>query len=197
MKKFISLLLIVLLFITACGGGGAAKGPEGTVDKFFKEAKNFDLKKMAEYLYDEDGTGMDAFGDPDAVDEDPMSRIMQDYVKIAAKKLNYKILDTKEDGDRATVSVEAEYAVSTDFAASLLDNMLEIFMSEEDIDIEDPEFYEELKDRVDLSAPTETQKGTFELQLIEDGGDWLIEDFDDDFMDVIMAGVMSAIDAHE
>ena len=162
MKKKL-LFIIVLLLITGCSMFGST--PDTTVKNFFNKYRNNDetvVSELNDYLNSED------------MDEETLKEYKEVYLRQYSN-IDYKIKDTKIDGDKATVEVEIKvydyYKTNNETSDYFNDNKDKFLKEDGDIDINKYIEYRINK----LLETTDQVTYTLNLNLVKTDDTWEIE----------------------
>ena len=181
-KKLFSIMLAAVIMVSMVGCSSSK--PENTVNEFLKNSKNFDLAAMNENI------SPDSQSDSDVVEAVEDNEDLKPYLKFFkknAQKMTYTIKETNIDEDEATVTVDFKYVDSSDaLNAAFSGNE----MSDEEIEklITDTltEYESENSDKF--------AEKTLDLYCIKVDNKWYIDDFDEEFFDVLLCNYISSLE---
>ncbi|MCF0106457.1 MAG: hypothetical protein HUJ53_06810 [Holdemanella sp.] len=184
-KVFISLCLVFsMAFMTGC-----SSDPREVVDQCMKNVQKYDFSTIDSKELDETLNSDDA-----------ITNLLLDYFKECAAKMEYTIKDSKVDGDKATVSVDATYVD----ASSLLSQAMTYYLSralqlaftgasEEELNQIFVTAFNETKD----SYQTKTATCTIQFECTKDKDGWKITNVSNEFYDVITANAYSYFESFD
>lgn len=192
--SIISILICLLIAITGCSGGDK---PDKTVSEFIEGMKKFDLELMASKINPEDRKDVDEMTNL-SEEGDLMEKYFLDYIKSNAKKINYKINDSKIDGDKAVVSVDFKYVDGGPlFRATFAEYMKEMFalaFTDMNREITQEEYNEAfvsaMEEQSKVIEESFTEK-TLEINCIKVDDKWYINEPSDEILDVAMSNLIS------
>ncbi len=191
MKKIICLLLTIMVFFSMMGCGTKAT-PEDTVIKFNAAMKAFDWKTMADCVLDAgDMSEMD-------VEKDEIFGGLMDYFKRWANNLKYKVLNSDESGDKASVTVEYIYTDASEvFADAMTDYFTQAFaMSLSGAsDDEMSQLLAKLLVEKAGTAKIGRKQITVIYPMVKLDGEWKIEQVPEDAMHVATSDLLRAVSA--
>lgn len=181
MKKIWTLVLVITLAlgITGCGG----ESPEQAVKNTLDAIKAGDVENASKYVdYDKLQNV-----DKNALDSKDEKK-SEEMAKMIFKSIQYKVLESSEDGNTATVKTEITNLdmgnVMTDFISQLLPLAFS-GLSKEQMDEKSEEIFVSL-----ISKESKTVTKTVELKLSKKDGDWKIEN-SDEFSDAVSGGLIT------
>lgn len=205
-KLLLPMLAMMTLVLAACG----SSGPEKTVDEFFGSVKKLELENIDKHLskdltkeYEESLSEQDMLNEEEFTFDDMQKldeyKDFEGELKKLTSKLDYKISDTKTDGDKSTVSLELTYA---DASEPLVSSVQTIFgqlmgMAFSGQEPEDEELIAVVLDSITDSldgAEITTDKSKGEIELIEEDGKWVISKVDDEVANALLFGVIKGMD---
>ncbi|MCF0106458.1 MAG: hypothetical protein HUJ53_06815 [Holdemanella sp.] len=175
-KKLIGSMLCAfsLVFMTGC-----ASDPKGAVEACMEAVKVMDLSSIATSDVEE------------SINQgDTILNSLKEYFNETSSKIEYKIQDTKVNGDKATVTVEMTYTDATPIYSAVMEdafkNPLQYSFSGEDATGKIELFVSSFNGLKD-SVKTNTAKCTVKFECMKESGGWLVDDVSDEFVDVITA----------
>lgn len=181
MKKIlISVLIIILaLGVTGCGG----ESPEQAVKNTLDAIKAGDVEKASKYVdYDKL-----QITDKSALNAEDKEK-SEEMAKMIFKNIKYKVLESSEDGNTATVKAEITNLdmgnVMTDFVSQLLPLAFS-GLSKEQMNEKSEEVFVSL-----ISKESKTVTKTVELNLSKKDDNWKIES-SDEFSDAVLGGLIT------
>ncbi len=194
MKKSLSVILVlaIILALSACG-----TKPETAVDGYFTAAKAFDpegMKAMVDPANEEAVSAIAEFSDGS---EDEYTKYFQDYLKESAKKITYTISGSEVDGDTAIVTVECKYIdggpiLSATVAEAFKKMMGIAFSGAELTEEETNQMFLDIMNEQTESLEETYKETTVKINCIKKDSTWYIADVNDDLLDVVTSGFVSA-----
>ncbi len=195
MKKFISMLVIGMFLLMGCS---ATPKPETTVSGFIEAAKDFDLVKMTEFINPENSTSKEDIQNlTKENDDNSMEKYFIDYFKENAAKITYKIVKSEIEGDDATVSIELKHI---DGGLLFKATVGEVFQQLIPLAFSGTKLSDEETEQMYINAMKKQQeiiKESFkdtvvDMKLTMIDKKWYINELNDDFLNVLMSGFISA-----
>ena len=185
-KKLFSIMLAAVIMVSMVGCSSSK--PENTVNEFLKNSKNFDLAAMNENI------SPDSQSDSDVVEAVEDNEDLKPYLKFFkknAQKMTYTIKETNIDEDEANVTVDFKYVDSSDALNAAFTQAFSVNeMSDEEIEklITDTltEYESENSDKF--------AEKTLDLYCIKVDNKWYIDDFDEEFFDVLLCNYISSLE---
>ena len=165
-KKLFSIMLAAVIMVSMVGCSSSK--PENTVNEFLKNSKNFDLAAMKENI------SPDSQSDSDVVEAVEDNEDLKPYLKFFrnnAQKMTYTIKETNIDEDEATVTVDFKYVDSSDALNAAFTELLKVAENSD-------KFAEK----------------TLDLYCIKVDNKWYIDDFDEEFFDVLLCNYISSLE---
>ncbi|MDD4564768.1 MAG: DUF4878 domain-containing protein [Eubacteriales bacterium] len=182
MKKVLSVFLVIILaFVTGCGGGGETA--EQAVKNALDAIKAADVEKASKYVDYEKILN----SDEEAADTESDAQ-SEEMAKMVLKNLQYKILESSEEKDTATVKVEITNLDMGNVMAGFVSQLFPLAfsgLSEEQMETKSMEIFTDL---VSTETKTVTKAVDISLSKKEDG--WKIET-SDEFADAILGGMIT------
>lgn len=196
MKKTLAVFLVTLFLLSSCSAG---TGPEKSIASLFSAAQKLDTQTIAGLILP---TNVEAVEKMKRVmspeeEDDIFTKSFRDYFTEAAKKISYKIIESKIDGDKAQISVESHYVDSGPLLSKVFSEIFrkafELSFAGEEFDeaAQATLFQEIVAEQIPETLIADGSK-TLTLNLVKHEGQWLFEDIGDDFIDVLSAGFVSA-----
>ena len=203
MQKIISLLLIAFMML-GVGCSGSASNPETTVKTFIEAGKAFDFVQMAGMVNPDETAAKAEIGDLMSGDEesptyDEMQKYFLDYFRNNATKIQYNIVSSAVEEDKAKVTVDFQYVNG---APLLKGTIAEVFsklfsLAFTGIELSDEEmgqyFVDALKSQ--QSQISETMKeSTVEINLSNIDNTWYVSEPSSDLYNVFTSNFYSVAD---
>lgn len=184
MRKFIGIAIILTLLLTVVGCG-SSESPEEAVKKGFKAIVELDQEKMQKYFGEDVIDGM-LLDDEDFVTED------EENIKLFVKNLEYKVLETKVDGDNAVVKAKITNIDMKEVIGEYFIKAMGVAFSGKDEDAMEKEMEEIL---IELLQDEDINLTTSEVNInLHKGEDNWIIDLDEDVINAIFGGLLSIAD---
>lgn len=197
-KKFtlITIFILLLISVVACSG---QDNPEKVVSEYVDAMKNFDFELMASKINPNDKEAKEEVSSLYEEGQDSMEKYFIEYVEANAKKITYKINQSKIDGDKAVVSVDFKYVDGAPlFKATFREYMKEAFslaFTEGELtDEEYSEMFIAAMEKENKSIEETFMEKTLDINCIKVDGEWYIDEPDEEILDIAMSNMMSAID---
>lgn len=188
-------LMAFLLIVTACS---PATGPEAKLDELFNAAKKLDTEAIAKMVYDKSLNLEEELNEAFEITlhntDDPLIDSLQDYFKEAAKLIKYKIENLEVDGEDAKITVKANYVDSSDYLQAVIVELVGLAMEEPDEDSFNNE--ETMGEIVKELKPKKLELGLeneLTFRLVKEEEQWFFNEIDNSFIDVLTAGLITAI----
>ena len=193
-KKLFSIMLAAVIMVSMVGCSSSK--PENTVNEFLKNSKNFDLAAMNENI------SPDSQSDSDVVEAVKDNEDLKPYLKFFkknAQKMTYTIKETNIDEDEATVTVDFKYVDSSDALNAAFTELLKVAFTQAFSGNEMS--YEEIEKLItDTLTEYESENSdkfaekTLDLYCIKVDNKWYIDDFDEEFFDVLLCNYISSLE---
>lgn len=196
MNKKISIITIIIGILIVISGCSASEKPESIVSEFIGGMKGFDLELMASKINPADSNGKEDISNLFEDDEDQFQRYFLDYLKSNAKKIDYKIKETKINEDKAVVSVDFKYVDGGQlFKATFAEYIEEVFSvafsDDEMTDEENSElFLTVMKEQSELIEESFVEK-MIDIECIKVDKQWYIDKPSEELLDVVMSNILS------
>lgn len=200
MKKKRSLLIIMslvfTLFLTSCG-----VKPETSVDTLLSGMKSFDIEKIHSVIDPDEGKeGSEDFETFEDMleDEDDSTKAILEYCKEKSKKIEYKILDSKVDKDKAVVNVHVKYVDGTEVMSKTMSEFMQqgmaLAFSGGDLSEENSNkiFTSIFNKAVEETEDTFTEKD-LKINLINKENKWYIKEFDDELLNIVLVNFIDVL----
>lgn len=196
MKKLMSLLMMGLLMVglVACGAPGS---PKATVESYFVAAKKLDTEAMSRQILPENTEAVAKTNEALGEKDDEFSKVFLDYLKTNAAKMTYEIKQVDESGDNALVTVESRYVngaplIQTVLAEAIGKMFESAFSGQQPTEEETNKLFTDLlrEKQGEIEETFLTQ--TLEIPLVKSNGKWYIKEADDEMLDVVTSGFVSA-----
>lgn len=195
MKNLALIILIGIIFtFTGCGGSS----PENTITDYFTAAQQVDVEKMSAMIVP---SNKEAINNTKALSkaatEDPYYEYIQTATKEKPVKTTWKIVESKIEGDKATVKVECNYVDMTETVSPVL---LEVLSTLLEFNMNGVEVTEYEKNKIFIDAfekQIEAMKenyetATLEIECIKQDKLWYIGEIDKNTFEVVMKGLASS-----
>ncbi|MEG1002022.1 hypothetical protein [Clostridium sp.] len=170
MKKILSVIMASLTLVTlvACG----AEKPEEVVNSFYKSLKEYNIEEIKTAV--EESNSEEKASNKTTEEE-------VNAVKNACKSVDAKVVDTKIDGDNATVDVEVTAIDGNDIMKNYMQYSLTTALNgavsgETDEELEKKSNEELLKLANNKDAKKSTQN--FTIRLVKKDNVWKIQDWE-------------------
>ena len=196
MKKLISIVTLTCMLLSFSGCGEPK--PSATVEKYFSAAQKMDVEAMAMTIASYNTEDLEETRDLlDEENQDDYTKYFLEYLKQNAAKMTYTITGSEVDGDNAVVTVDCKYI---DGGALLKATIGEVFMKMFGMAFSGVELTEEETGQMFVSVMQEQSElldetyleNTINVNLIKEDGDWAIAEVNDEMVDVVMSGFISA-----
>lgn len=194
----ISIIIIIVLLVAAIVLLKIfGNNPEKTVNTVFSGLKDGKIESINEYFVSDSSE--------DTIENELSSRLLsennttgtaalQDLIKSCFAQLDWKIQDSKIEGDTATVTVEVTNKdfsnIMQDFFTELIGKAFTSAFSGNDVSEE--ELMNSLKSKVD--ATTDLKTNTGEIKLTKQDNVWKIDEDIDSLFTILLPGMMEKID---
>lgn len=191
----IVLLAIILISLVGC----TPSKPDATVKTFFEAVQRFDFDEMANTIVPDKQIEVLVEISDIQTENDEMPKEFYDFLKLNSGKLTYKILDTQVTGDKATVSVSVNYVDAGSIIQATLGEFfvkmlgLSFGATEPTEDMTEEMFMTLLNEQIELQEEEYKEK-TVEVNLEKIDDRWYVADINDDLLDIIMSGFISALE---
>jgi len=188
MKKVLALIMVLMLLLTACNSKGETA--EKATANALKAIKAFDKEAISEYLnYDEL---------VDSENEEESQGLAEKQAKKILGGLEYKIISSEENKDKAVVKVEITNTNIGKVIKDMMGNLFSLAMSEafksdsekmtdEQMEQKSIEFFDEALSK----NKDEKITSTVDVKLNKIDGKWKI-DMDSDLQNAIMGDLLKA-----
>lgn len=200
MKKIISYLLLIMMSISLGACGSSKPSAKSTVEQYLSAAKKLDGKTMSKLVIPSNTEDAEIMENLTLEDDDSYSKFFEKFFKDNANKMTYSILESKENGDEATVSVESKYIDGGPLIAATMGEAITkmigiAFEGKEPSEEEINEMFSDiLKEQEAKNEPTfKTQ--TVNVNLKKQDEKWYITEVNDQLKDVITLGFYSAVES--
>lgn len=193
-KKLFSIMLAAVIMVSMVGCSSSK--PENTVNEFLKNSKNFDLAAMNENI------SPDSQSDSDVVEAVEDNEDLKPYLKLFkknAQKMTYTIKETNIDEDEATVTVDFKYVDSSDALNAAFTELLKVaftqaFSGNEMSDEEIEKLITDTLTEYESENSDKFAEKTLDLYCIKVDNKWYIDDFDEEFFDVLLCNYISSLE---
>ena len=193
-KKLFSIMLAAVIMVSMVGCSSSK--PENTVNEFLKNSKNFDLAAMNENI------SPDSQSDSDVVEAVEDNEDLKPYLKFfkkIAQKMTYTIKETNIDEDEATVTVDFKYVDSSDALNAAFTELLKVaftqaFSGNEMSDEEIEKLITDTLTEYESENSDKFAEKTLDLYCIKVDNKWYIDDFDEEFFDVLLCNYISSLE---
>jgi len=195
MKKIVvGFLLLVMLFpIVGC----SSAQPEDTVHNYFDAAQKINFGAMSRLIAPTNTEDIERNTTLIEGQQDDPFGFLLDYMKSAASKITYKLVESTINGDSAVVTVDCKYV---DSGPILTATIGELFVRMFEQAFNDVEMTEEEKDEIfstvfqeQIKIFDETFKEvTLNIDLVKIKDTWYVAETSDELLDVVMSGFISA-----
>ena len=185
-KKLFSIMLAAVIMVSMVGCSSSK--PENTVNEFLKNSKNFDLAAMNENI------SPDSQSDSDVVEAVEDNEDLKPYLKFFkknAQKMTYTIKETNIDEDEANVTVDFKYVDSSD---ALNAAFTQAFSGNEMSDEEIEKLITDTLTEYESENSDKFAEKTLDLYCIKVDNKWYIDDFDEEFFDVLLCNYISSLE---
>lgn len=186
MKKVLIFILIIAMAISlaAC----STSSPDKTVKGMLDSIKSWDVEAMKKYIPADD------FYSQTDMNSESMATA-EATMKLLVANMNYKITDTKVNGNTATVDVEITNINMKPVFQDMISEMFALAFSGVDISdetVQQQKISEIISSSIDKNkADTVTNKVSLTLTKGQDG--WKADEPSIDFYDAVLGGFISAI----
>ena len=193
-KKLFSIMLAAVIMVSMVGCSSSK--PENTVNEFLKNSKNFDLAAMNENI------SPDSQSDSDVVEAVEDNEDLKPYLKFfkkKAQKMTYTIKETNIDEDEANVTVDFKYVDSSDALNAAFTELLKVaftqaFSGNEMSDEEIEKLITDTLTEYESENSDKFAEKTLDLYCIKVDNKWYIDDFDEEFFDVLLCNYISSLE---
>ena len=193
-KKLFSIMLAAVIMVSMVGCSSSK--PENTVNEFLKNSKNFDLAAMNENI------SPDSQSDSDVVEAVEDNEDLKPYLKCFkknAQKMTYTIKETNIDEDEANVTVDFKYVDSSDALNAAFTELLKVaftqaFSGNEMSDEEIEKLITDTLTEYESENSDKFAEKTLDLYCIKVDNKWYIDDFDEEFFDVLLCNYISSLE---
>lgn len=194
MKK---LFLVMTLIIVSIGLMGCATDkPEKAVERFFTAAKAFDSEKINAELKVNDTSINEAATNLVNGSYYKFQVHFLDYLKANATKVEYKVIETKVDGDKAAVTVSAKYIDGSPVIRGTMGEVFQTLLGNAFSGVEMTEeetskmFVDTLTNHISTDEQPIVEK-TLVINCVKVDNKWYIGELNADIMDVFMSNFMT------
>ena len=190
-KKLFSIMLAAVIMVSMVGCSSSK--PENTVNEFLKNSKNFDLAAMNENISPDSQSDSDVV---EAVEDNEHLKPYLKFFKKSAQKMTYTIKETNIDEDEATVTVDFKYVDSSDALNAAFTELLKVaftqaFSGNEMSDEEIEKLITDTLTEYESENSDKFAEKTLDLYCIKVDNKWYIDDFDEEFFDVLLCNYIS------
>lgn len=180
----IGVAIIAILIIAIVLYVFLAKGPKSTVEGMLQALKNGDYDKVNEYVNYQQVMESSEIFDSETLNEETMNLLFD--------KLSWKIIETTQEENTASVSVEITNKNFKTIIGNYMQNALKVAFSGKELSDTEMENYllEELKnENVETTTTTQT------INLIKQDGKWVINTEDTNLVDILLPGLNEAVNS--
>ena len=193
-KKLFSIMLAAVIMVSMVGCSSSK--PENTVNEFLKNSKNFDLAAMNENISPDSQSDSDVV---EAVEDNEDLKPYSKFFKKNAQKMTYTIKETNIDEDEATVTVDFKYVDSSDALNAAFTELLKVaftqaFSGNEMSDEEIEKLITDTLTEYESENSDKFAEKTLDLYCIKVDNKWYIDDFDEEFFDVLLCNYISSLE---
>lgn len=197
MEKVISIIVIVSMIFNFSDYSNFSI-PDTAVSEYIESAKLFDLNKMSSKMNPSASMDKDKIIDLEGADENSLEKYILDYLKSNAKKITYKIKDTKIDNDKAVVTVDFKYVNGVPLLkAAMRDAYIQAisrgFTVVEMTDQETSQMLVSSMEKQKENIAESFVEKTIDIKCIKVDNQWYIDEPSDDLIDVIMSNLYTAV----
>lgn len=187
-------ILLLLLLLGALALVGCGPKPEETINGFMDQVKNFNLEGAGQYVAGDKANVEEDI--KESFDQEEIPESVENYLKDKAKKIEYKIGEVKEDGDKAVAKVKFKYVDSTELVTKTISQFIQesLTLSLADANTSDEKFEEMLESIFNKNLEQVEDRFVekdLDVNLVKEKDKWLIEDLDDNILDVVLANFNS------
>lgn len=184
-----NLLIIFSILLLSLLVGCERNSPKNVVKAFSNSMKTFDFEKMDTYIYSEDKSKKL----PDFEETDELERAFIDYFKKNASKIEFKIIDSTEENNKASVKVKYKYV---DGGRVIRNTVMEGMQQAVQVAFTDPEISSEkmeemLKTIVDKNMADGVEDIIVEKDIIvpciKIENKWYLDGINEDLLNVILS----------
>ena len=193
-KKLFSIMLAAVIMVSMVGCSSSK--PENTVNEFLKNSKNFDLAAMNENISPDSQSDSDVV---EAVEDNEDLKPYLKFIKKNAQIMTYTIKETNIDEDEATVTVDFKYVDSSDALNAAFTELLKVaftqaFSGNEMSDEEIEKLITDTLTEYESENSDKFAEKTLDLYCIKVDNKWYIDDFDEEFFDVLLCNYISSLE---
>lgn len=194
-KKLLAIMLIAAMLFVLAGCAEKAKA-EDTVKEFCEAMKAFDLEKISSLVSDRKAFDESEYADMlgDGANE---VAFLLDYLKENAAKMEYEIVNAREDGEKGIVSARFQYVDASDVVSNALTDYISKAIGLVFSGASEEELKEGLEDSFKESIKT-TDAGEVEAEvefsLTKTDGKWMIDKAPVETASVMLSNIDKAMD---
>ena len=193
-KKLFSIMLAAVIMVSMVGCSSSK--PENTVNEFLKNSKNFDLAAMNENISPDSQSNSDVV---EAVEDHEDLKPYLKFFKKNTQKMTYTIKETNIDEDEANVTVDFKYVDSSDALNAAFTELLKVaftqaFSGNEMSDEEIEKLITDTLTEYESENSDKFAEKTLDLYCIKVDNKWYIDDFDEEFFDVLLCNYISSLE---
>lgn len=194
MKRTFSILILAAIFLQLTGCG---QKPEAVTEKYFSAARRFDFPAIADTIVPSNKEDISEAKDLTKEDSDEYTKYFLDYLKTNASKMTYKITGSEVKKDKAVVTADCKYVDGGPLLRATIgeafSRMLGIaFSGAEMSDEETNQMFQNIMEEQSKVLGEKFKESTISINCIKQDNKWYIEEINDDLLDVVMSGFISA-----
>ena len=205
MKKKINILLIVMAMTLILSGCAKKEVPMKTVKvdepievvtEFIEAMKEFDIDEMTTKVKPDQRGELDKINSFQQGNKDESAEYLFDFMKGNAEKINYEVLDSNTEGDRASINVNFNYVDGTPLYKATIKEYIKKTVSlavtgkkrtnEETFKL----IVQIMKDKKDSVELPMVDKAVL-IDCVKIDNEWYIEQLNEDIMDVASSNLLS------
>lgn len=194
MKKKMTALLItmLMLWLTACSAN--TKSPEGAVTAFLGAVKQYDFEKAKGYMAPEEAAALDQYNEEM---EEQFGKEFVPYLKKNASRLTFRVEETDNKGDWATVTVKCKLIDGSELLTRTMEQLYsEMYQkalsgsapSDQEISV----FTAQALDKQRKAAEEIWVEKTLEIPCVKREENWFIEKADQSIGNVINSNFLES-----
>ena len=178
------IIVVILLALVGVVYVTLQNTPKSVVNGMFKALKDGNYEKVNEYINYQEVISSSDILDSESLDEETMNLLFN--------KLDWKIIETTQEGNNASVTVEVTNKNFKTIIGNYMQNALRVAFSGQELSDAEMENYliEELK-KEDMETATITQT----INLTKQDGKWVINTTDTSLVEILLPGLNEAINS--
>ena len=178
------IIVVILLALVGVVYITLQNTPKSVVNGMFKALKDGNYEKVNEYI-----NYQEVISSSDVIDSENLDT---ETMNLLFNKLDWKIIETTQEGNNASVTVEVTNKNFKTIIGNYMQNALRVAFSGQELSDAEMENYliEELK-KEDMETATITQT----INLTKQDGKWVINTTDTSLVEILLPGLNEAINS--